>query len=219
MAQPPESTAKKPFRIFLVLVAVVVLGVFLSAAGFAYAATQESHDPFCGSCHTQPESTYLQQAESAQDASLASYHAAQSTRCIDCHSGRGILGRMQAELMGARNAFKWYTGTAVQPAVLTSPIGGGNCLKCHDQVTRRGYTPKKQFSLPGLRIEEEEGEEGGSNHWHEQFSRWQAVSAAASCVGCHAGHAEGLDAELGYLDSRSVQAGCDACHRLLGERD
>jgi hypothetical protein len=99
--------------------------------GFPYAANMESHDTFCGSCHTQPESTYLNNSTATQPADLASYHARQKTRCIDCHSGQGLFGRIQAEALGATNAIKWYSGTAIQPAPLTQSIGDGNCLKCH----------------------------------------------------------------------------------------
>src|SRR5512136_1572557 len=115
MAKKLKPARKKPSRVMPALMAAAVVVVVLTVSGFTYAASQETHDPFCGSCHTQPESTFLQQATSAPAVNLASYHTTQNTRCIDCHSGQGILGRVQAELLGARNAFKWYTGTAVQP--------------------------------------------------------------------------------------------------------
>ena len=112
-----------------------MLGVLLAAGGFAFAATQEQHDPFCASCHTQPESTFYQRSLAAQPVDLAAAHKLKNVTCINCHSGVGVTGRMSAELMGARNAALWYSGRATQPAPLTLPIGDANCLKCHQDVT------------------------------------------------------------------------------------
>ena len=215
MTQKLKPAGKKPSRVILVLIAAGVVVVALTAGGFTYAASQETHDPFCGSCHTQPESTFLQQATSAPAVNLASYHTTQNTLCISCHSGQGILGRVQAELLGARNAFKWYTGTAVQPAVQVFPIGDGNCLKCHQQVTQRGFTPQEQITVPGVRAGRGGGE-GGNNHWHEQLARWQTASAAAgTCVSCHSGHITGSSTQNGFMDGQNVQVVCDACHQIL----
>ena len=98
--------------------------------------------------------TLIQFETAGSPVDLASFHSANSAgyaRCIDCHSGQGILGRMQAELLGARNAFKWFTGTAIQPAVVVYPIGDQNCLKCHQDVTARGFVTKEQITTSGRR--------------------------------------------------------------------
>ncbi len=215
MANQPNNPDKKRFPWIPVLIAAALIVILLSAGGFVFAATQESQDPFCGSCHTQPESTFLQRSTDTQPVDLASFHNGQNTRCIDCHSGQGIFGRVSAELMGARNAVLWYTGNAVQPAVLTFPIGDGNCLKCHQQVTQTGFTPQEQITVPGLGGSGR-GEGGRANHWHQFLSRWQAASSTAgSCVSCHSGHATGATAQAGFMDSQTVQAVCNACHQVL----
>jgi nitrate/TMAO reductase-like tetraheme cytochrome c subunit len=191
----------------------ILFVVALPVGGFAFAATQESHDAFCGSCHTEPESTYLERSTAAQPVDLASYHTTQTTRCIDCHSGKGIGGRMGAELMGAGNAVKWYSGTAVQPAPLTRPIGDGNCLKCHEQVTDRGYVPKNNT----LRSQGE-GDEAPNGHWHVFLPRWQSRDThAATCVSCHTGHATDGNVQILYLNEQHTEAVCDSCHQVLGE--
>ena len=100
-----KAAKKKKFPWVLVLIAAAA-AILLPAAGFGFAASQEAHDSFCGSCHTEPESTYLARSVAAQPSDLASYHTTESTRCIDCHSGIGITGRMQAEILGASNAIK-----------------------------------------------------------------------------------------------------------------
>ena len=196
---------KVPWKPVLIVCSVVLL---MAAAGFTFAATQESHDSFCGSCHTQPESTYLQRSTASQPVDLASRHTLQSTRCIDCHSGQGLFGRMQAELLGAKNAFKWYTGTAIQPAPLTQSIGDMNCLKCHQQVTQNGYVPKNQnFAGNG---------EAQNGHWHLFLSRWQAVDTKAGrCVSCHVGHGTDGDKTIFYLNQQHTLSVCESCHQVL----
>lgn len=196
-----------PWALALVVLVVVIL---LPVGGFAFAATQESHDAFCGSCHTQPESTYLARATAAKPVDLASYHTAEATRCIDCHSGAGLGGRLQAEMLGAGNAFKWYSGTAAQPAPLTNPIRDDHCLKCHPNITDRNYVPNNQ-ALQDLG-------EAENGHWHFFLKRWQAQAASAgACVSCHSSHATEGDAQILYLNQQTTGAVCDACHRTLGE--
>ena len=112
--KPGKTQIKKPFPVLRTLIVLFVVGVLVAAGGFAFAANQESHDPFCASCHTQPESTFLARSQAAA-VDLASYHTTQKTLCINCHSGAGLTGRVQAELIGARNAFKFFTHTTVQP--------------------------------------------------------------------------------------------------------
>ena len=210
------SPRKKFFMFVWVLVGVMALGIFLAAGGFTFAASQESHDPFCASCHTQPESTFFQRSTDPQAVDLASYHTFQETRCIDCHSGPGIWGRMQAELLGARNTLAWYTHTAVQPAQLTFPIGDVNCLKCHQDVTQRGYMPRRSVRIVGAGRRGEE--EAGSNHWHELLARWQAVTPnAGTCTSCHPGHSTDGTAQTGFENVQTTRAVCGACHQVLGE--
>jgi nitrate/TMAO reductase-like tetraheme cytochrome c subunit len=214
MKQP--SGRSKSRRLVWVLASVVALGVVLAAGGFVFAANQESHDPFCGSCHTQRESTFLQRSTAAQPVDLASYHTSQQTRCIDCHSGPGIVGRIEAELLGAHNAISLYTHTAVQPARLTVPIRDANCLKCHQAVTQRGYTPQIAVSIPGLGGQGER--EARTNHWHENLARWQiASSTAGTCTSCHPGHLTDGTAQTGFENGQTTNAVCQACHRVLRE--
>jgi NapC/NirT cytochrome c family, N-terminal region len=189
--------------------------VVFTAVGFTFAANQEQHDSFCASCHTQPETTFYQNSTAAQPVDLASFHTTRQTRCIDCHSGAGLLGRVRAELIGARNAAKWYSGTAVQPAVLTFPIGDGNCLKCHQAVTQRGFVPQEQITVPGSQSGEGEGG-GRSGHWHQFMARWQAAAPnAGTCVSCHGGHTTGAAAQSGFMNAQNVQDTCNACHQVL----
>jgi nitrate/TMAO reductase-like tetraheme cytochrome c subunit len=219
MSKVSKSPKKKRFPWIPVIAAAGVVIVLLTAGGFAFAANQESHDPFCGSCHTQPESTFLERSTASQASDLASFHTTKNTLCIDCHSGQGISGRVQAELLGASNAAKWYTGTAVQPAKLLMPISDENCLKCHQNVTQRGFVTKESITVQGVRTNNRGGE-GGLGHWHEQLAKWQATSATAgTCVSCHAGHSSGMTLQAGFMSSQAVIDNCNACHKVLRRGD
>ena len=211
-----SQNAPKKLPILRALILVLLIGIVLAAGGFAFAASQETHDAFCASCHSEPESTFYQRLSGAQPVDLASFHKPPQGRCIDCHSGQGLFGRMSAELMGARNALKWYTGTAVQPAAQTYPITDQSCLKCHQDVTQRGFTRKEQLPVPGRGGFEGGEPEERNNHWHELLSRWQsAYPTAGTCVSCHSGHLTDGTAQTGFLNGNTVQAVCEACHQVL----
>ena len=198
----PDKKSPRRRKVLTVMAALggaFVLAVILAAGGFAFAATQEQKDSFCASCHTQPESTYYQRSLDAQPVDLASAHKARDTRCIDCHSGAGVPGRMTAELMGARNALHWYTGTAVQPAPLTVPISDENCLKCHQDVVASGDM---------------------NHHFHAFLGQWQAIDPkAATCVTCHPGHSTEGTAQTGFQNVTATRAACEACHAAVGGGD
>jgi nitrate/TMAO reductase-like tetraheme cytochrome c subunit len=215
-----KSTPKKQnkFPFLTVVIAVVALGVIFTAGGFTFAATQEQHDSFCASCHTQPESTFYLRSTAAQPTDMASFHTAQKVNCIDCHSGVGLNGRVQAELMGAHNALLWYTGTAIQPAVQTTPISDQNCLKCHQDVVQRGFVSKEQITIPGGSGGRER--EGRNGHWHQFLTRWQAASATAgTCTSCHGGHPTEGTAQSGFMVDQVVQQQCEACHQAIRRED
>jgi hypothetical protein len=195
-AKKKKQPVNKPFVWLSALVGAGVLAVILTVSGFAFAAFQESHDSFCASCHTQPESTFYQRSQGAAAVDMASVHTAKDVRCIDCHSGSGLTGRISAELMGARNAAMWYSGTAVQPAKLTVPVGDENCLKCHQQTVDQGR--------------------GRNNHFHFFLARWQAQDPnATGCVSCHGGHNTDGNAGTRFMSEVQVQMVCDACHQVL----
>lgn len=207
--QRAKTGKKKSFPWPLVLI-VAAAAILFPVSGFAFAATRESHDSFCGSCHTQPESTYLDRSTTAPPVDMASFHTGHQTRCIDCHSGVGISGRISAEMMGASNAVKWLTKTAAQPAPLHYPINDTNCLKCHQQVTDQNYVPKNQALV--------EMGDAQNGHWHLFLRRWQSSNAkAATCVTCHSGHSTDVEAGLLFLNRQQVQNVCQDCHNSMQE--
>jgi predicted CXXCH cytochrome family protein len=194
-----RKTRKKSLVISPILKIILVglgVAVLLTAGGFSFAATQEQHDSFCASCHTQPESTFYQRSTDPQPVDLAAVHKTKDVRCIDCHSGHGVTGRVRAELLGAHNALAFYTGTAVQPAKLTQPIGDDKCLKCHQEAMVA---------------------QDMNNHFHALLTRWQATDPnAATCVSCHAGHHTDGDPKIKYLNEAQTTQVCNSCHQVLG---
>lgn len=199
------STRKAPTRRFMprrripwmmIAVPIAVLAVF-AIAGMGYAANMEERDTFCASCHTQPESTFFTRSTAGAPVDLASFHTAKNTKCIDCHSGAGITGRVGALMLGAHNAFAFYTKTAVQPAPLTNPIGDANCVKCHAETMQN-----TDFQ----------------NHFHAFLTRWQSIDlSAAGCASCHTGHNIDGNVQIAYLNQQTTEQVCQQCHNRLRE--
>ena len=169
----------------------------VAGGGFLFAAHLEDNDAFCASCHTQPESTYVERTQSSA-ADLASSHHAKNTpvRCIDCHSSPGLLGRVSAISLGAQDALKFVSGTAQQPAPQTVPIPDSTCLNCHQDTPRA-----TSFD----------------HHFHRFLARWQAQDQnAATCVTCHTAHTTDGDVTIGFLQQQRTTAECRNCHTALG---
>lgn len=186
------------------LAAAAIACLFISATFLTIAHTEEN-DAFCASCHTEPEAIYYQRTQGARAVDLASAHVlvahaaggAPAARCIDCHSGPGLLGRASAMTLGARDGLAWLTGRARQPARQTVPIPDANCLKCHsDTMTAQRF----------------------DRHYHSFLPRWQLSDPqAGGCVNCHAAHPLDGRAELRFLQQQRTQAVCNDCHKALGD--
>ncbi len=171
-----------------------VVALFAATAGGSYAMTLENNDPFCASCHTQPEETYYQQSLDPNAPNLAAFHAQKQVCCIDCHSGGGAFGRISGLTQGTQDLIAFYSGHYNSPAVTQSPLGDDSCVKCHIDATTRG-----DFS----------------NHFHLLLSRWQSVDPnAGRCVDCHTAHPGGDPAQQ-YLSQQKVEQVCNQCHAVL----
>ncbi len=189
----PVKKRRKWWLLALIPVVVIVLGVATVATAMSF----EDHDDFCASCHSEPESTFFQR-ESAAPIDLASFHSTEQVKCIDCHSGVGLIpGRVDSFLLGTKDLIAWQLGQAKQPAVHTVPIADVNCLKCHADLM-------KQQNM--------------NNHFHIFLSRWQARDKnAATCVSCHQSHITDGEVQLGFLNRATTTAVCQSCHRVLGD--
>ncbi len=196
-SQQRSSKASNKKKIALVPIALILIAPFVIAGIVGTGAMQfENRDSFCASCHTEPESGYLQRETAAAPTDLASFHAAKNTRCIDCHSGKGYPGRAAALLLGAKDLLAFISKQYAQPAPLTRPITDAHCLKCHSDL------PAKQDF---------------NNHFHVFLSQWQAQDPnAAGCVDCHESHITTGDSSIAFLNQGDARQVCDKCHAFAG---
>jgi hypothetical protein len=192
------STGKRVLVMWAGLI-VLVIGLVAAVGGSTYAMQQENRDAFCASCHTEGEVTFLHRALSPAPADLASFHAGKgATRCIDCHSAAGIVGRYTTLTYGASDLISYVRGHYPQPAVQDTPIGDSNCLKCHGSVF-----DNQDFS----------------NHFHVFLSKWQALDPAdaAHCVDCHVSHDTSGDPNTAFLNQNTAVLVCQKCHAFSGQ--
>jgi len=177
------------------IAALVVFGLIVPLGAMRF----ENQDSFCASCHTEGELTFFHRETAAAAADLASFHAQTgAARCIDCHTGPGVIGRYIGLTYGASDLVSYARGHYPQPALQDNPIGDGNCLKCHGAVF-----DNQDFS----------------NHFHVLLPKWQAADPrnAARCVDCHASHATDGSPATSFLNQQSTIPICQKCHAFAGQ--
>jgi len=157
----------------------------------------ENHNSFCASCHTEGEQTFYDRSTASDPVDLASIHDIKGqARCIDCHTGPGIIGRYGGLMAGSTDLINFFSGHYPQPAALEEPYPDANCLKCHADIFQ-----KQEFN----------------NHFHVFLPRWQAVDKnAATCVSCHLSHDITGDVKIGFLNEQTTTAVCQKCHSFAG---
>ena len=204
----PRSSAAKPasisgnqsraLRWLAVIASLLVIGLLFTVGGSAAAIKLENRDSFCASCHTEPETQFYQRSLAAP-VDLASAHTAKDVDCIQCHSGPGTKGRLEAiASVAAPDLLHYYvTHKYHDPAIITVPIGDEHCLKCHGDVTVRTDM---------------------NNHFHAFLPEWQARAPkdAATCVDCHQGHVTDGLPNVGFLTQSTTEAVCQRCHAFAG---
>ena len=195
------------------IIAVIVLGIGATAGGVYVSSEMEKDNSFCGSCHTEPETTYLMRFDAALTGTapdLASYHYRHSEssispkvptiRCIDCHVGEGLVGRGIVLSLAAFDAIKYFTHTARQPAQVVFDVQNEACLKCHEaEVKKFADQPEKPFII--------------DNHFHYKY--FQPGAAPLTCTACHIAHREGSELN-GFQFNRVIIPVCEACHQYEG---
>ena len=188
------SNRKAGLWIVYGIVAFILFGLVIPMT----AMQLENHNSFCASCHTQGEQTFYDRATAATPVDLASAHDIKDqARCIDCHTGPGIIGRYIGLTAGATDLISYFSGHYPQPAALEAPYPDANCLKCHANIFQ-----KQEFN----------------NHFHVFLPRWQALDKnAATCVSCHLGHDNTGDVKISYLNEQTTVQVCQRCHSIAGE--
>ena len=120
-----------PVRIACVAIVTGIVIIFASVGTVATAVHLENDDEFCASCHTEPEVSFVNRSLAEEPVDLASAHAhyADAVRCIDCHSGAGTAGRVDALQQGATDLVAYLSGDYTEPAVTTNPLGDEPCFQ------------------------------------------------------------------------------------------
>ena len=181
-----------------VIAGAAIAGLILFGLIIPITAMQfENHNGFCASCHTEGEQTFYDRSIKGAAVDLASLHDTKGqARCIDCHTGPGIIGRYGGLMAGSTDLISYFSGHYPQPAALEEPYPDANCLKCHANITQ-----KQDFN----------------NHFHVFLSRWQAIDKnAATCVSCHLSHDIKGDSKIGFLNEQTTVAVCQKCHSTVG---
>lgn len=193
-----KKSAKLSNRRIQVITGAVVAGLFLFGLVIPMTAMQfENHNGFCASCHTEGEQTFYDRSTASNPVDLASIHDIKGqARCIDCHTGPGIIGRYGGLMAGSTDLISYFSGHYPQPAALEEPYPDANCLKCHANIAQR-----QDFN----------------NHFHVFLARWQAIDKnAATCVSCHVSHDTSGDAKISFLNEQTTTAVCQRCHSVAG---
>lgn len=191
-------SSKASNRKIQIMAGAAITGLILFGLMIPMTAMQfENHNGFCASCHTEGEQTFYHRSTAGSPVDLASIHDIKGqARCIDCHTGPGIVGRYIGLTAGATDLISYFSGHYPQPAALEEPYPDANCLKCHADITQR-----QDFN----------------NHFHVFLSRWQSVDKnAATCVSCHVSHDTTGGIQTVFLNEKTTVAVCQNCHSVAG---
>jgi predicted CXXCH cytochrome family protein len=198
MRQPAPSRlsllwSNRPVYLVPLLISLVVLAV----ASYTTGTQLEEHDNFCASCHTQPEDNFYTRSLEATSQDLASFHAEKKVLCIECHAGKGLIGRSLGLMAGTQDLVSFWSGNYPKPAKMEEPMPDANCTRCHASVLT-----KQDFN----------------NHYHALLAQWKTADPknVARCVTCHTSHSTtGAVADMFLIQDPVVQV-CQRCHTMAG---
>jgi len=180
------------------LVPVLVALSLLAVTAYITGTKLEEHDSFCASCHTHPEQEFFNRSQQSPATDLASFHAQKGVLCIQCHAGKGIIGRTMGLIAGAQDLIAFWSGHYPSPAKMDTPLPDANCTRCHaDVLDRRDF----------------------NNHFHFFLPQWQSIQPknAAHCVSCHSSHTTaGKAADMFLIEQPTLQV-CQQCHAIAGD--
>jgi formate-dependent nitrite reductase cytochrome c552 subunit len=192
---------------------MLVVGALLAAAvagpaGWVASDRLERDNEFCVACHL-PDGTRLHagKREDLGDwppATLAAAHgmagvrefdAIRPFRCIDCHGGTGVAGRVRVKILSAKDAFWYAVGRFEEPTAMRWPLEDADCRRCHARFDERGRAAGVDPAFHELAVHNAE--------------------LGVACVDCHLVHDEGGLADHDFLHPEHVRARCAGCHPEL----
>ena len=120
-------------------------------------------------------------------------------RCIDCHGGAGMLGRVRVKALAAKDAFWYVVGHFEEPSGMRWPLWDEDCAKCH-----------ASFDVRELQA-------GQSPRFHQLPVH--NVDLGVACVECHMSHDAGGNAGAHFVNAAWVRGQCARCHSEFEEDD
>jgi hypothetical protein len=183
---------------------MVLLLLVLGGAGWGVSDRIEQDNDFCNACHL-PGGTPLH-IETREDfdrvipIDLAGVHGRgwveeredSAFRCIDCHSGSGMVERVKVKFFAARDGVRWLAGDFEEPKGMPFDLSAEACLSCH--------TSFRQSAAPGWTVE---AFHGRADHQGPEVPR---------CVRCHAVHEKDGDGIRYFMSRARVDRICRECH-------
>ena len=173
----------------------------------------EENDAFCSACHL-PSGAPLHERNRADfrarpAVSLAVAHAVAGNRaredgafrCIDCHGGTGLAGRVRVKLLSARDAAVYVTRHFEEPRGMRWPLRDDDCRRCHATFASAAST---------------------ANEWEAPAFHQVIVhnrELGVDCVECHQAHPRGGLAERNFLHPDPVREQCARCHPEFEEEN
>ncbi len=157
----------------------------------------ESDDRFCVACHLDSgvplhARKFEEFTRPTPAVSLAAAHrtAGDPFRCVDCHSGTGLVGRARVKLVSLADALRWLAGRFGEPERMRHPLVDRDCAKCH-----ASYAPVRDDAFHAIDA--------------------HAADFPRTCVACHVAHPATRAPELRFLSRETVLPICRDCHEEL----
>jgi nitrate/TMAO reductase-like tetraheme cytochrome c subunit len=187
-----------------VLAAAAAAGAVAASGGWVLTDRLEQENDFCNACHLSPgvalHRDVRRDFDAPTPASLAAAHAAAGNdarddgafRCIDCHGGVSLAGRVRVKLLAAQDAFWWVVGSFEEPDGMRWPLWDEDCLQCHPRFDERAVESWETPRFHQLPVHN--------------------VDLGVDCVECHLSHEAGVRADAHFLHAVSVRTQCARCH-------
>ena len=193
------------------LAVLALVGSVAAPLVWVFTDRLEQDNDFCNACHLEPDDPVHLDVRRDFDApvaaSLAGAHGAARVegredgafRCIDCHGGESLAGRLRVKVLAAKDGFWYAVGRFEEPTGMRWPLWDEDCAKCHPRFAEEEF-----------------------HAWRTPRFHQLAVHNAeplVSCVECHLTHESGGNPDANFLHATSVRLQCARCHSEFEEEE
>ncbi len=187
---------------------LIILGAIILASWVLIDYHKEPE--FCGlTCH--PMVPYYDSYLNPQNNSIMISHLDKEVLCVDCHTGEGIIGQVEAVTIDGTKDLVYLILDNYDPDNLHGFVPAENCLKgCHDVLDWKIEAPVPRGSS---HITDEDGTTTWPTRmiWHpltENGTDYSELESQETCVDCHDQRMNGI----GF-----TRFACPTCHDLSSE--